>query len=92
MSLYFNYKVDVFPNNAIHVNASLHCQHKVLAVASHSEDKGGTVTVCNDEVNLSSFHFDREPAFGSHNLTQNCSYSEKIIFFTGLSFITSCRT
>jgi hypothetical protein len=50
MSLYFNYKVDVFPSNAIHVNASLHCQHKILAVASHSEDKGGTVTVCNDEV------------------------------------------
>jgi len=50
MSLYFNYKVDVFPSNAIHVNASLHSHHKILAVASHSEEKGGTVTLCNDEV------------------------------------------
>ncbi|XP_065332097.1 intraflagellar transport protein 140 homolog [Cloeon dipterum] len=52
MALYFNYKVDVFPHNVIHVNAALHSQHKILAVASHSEDKGGTVTLCNDEGEL----------------------------------------
>jgi hypothetical protein len=50
MALYFDYKIQNLTIDVIHVNIALHSQHPILAVASYSEEKGGFVTLCNEEV------------------------------------------
>jgi hypothetical protein len=52
MALYFDYKIQNPISEIIHVNVAIHSQHPLIAVASYGEEKGGFVTLYNDEVNI----------------------------------------
>ncbi|KAF4520567.1 hypothetical protein B566_EDAN011120 [Ephemera danica] len=50
MAFYFEYKIQNPKADVIHNNVALHPQFPLLAVASYGEEKGGFVTLHNDEV------------------------------------------
>ena len=57
MSLYFDCQIENPSDNVINTKISWHPLATCLAVASYSEEKGGSVHVYNGEVNLYTKYF-----------------------------------